>query len=430
MANNLGTEEKPKRVRILKDIPELVTSLKDVKARCKDFVVPLQKMEFVGEVPPPAKEGEPESKGGALFLRFNKGSYGLQDHVHAQLASKFSVSGHYYSHMRDRKAFDLLATNLEYWRQKGNGDKRLIRLVDDQVRGFLSDRYRPLDSLDLVSTAVQVVTGRDGDAGQDKPWAKGAKAFDWALSPTRLNIGLVNPGMVVDLNNLDKGVQTFDPAQKVKGQGGGTDFAYAGGTVQSDDGRQGGWFWKPEWDAAKAHPVFPAAFLTNSETGHGGLSVQVGLYEAICDNTARIGTDFAQRHLGGKLEEDFWSDQTRQKENGVIFSKVADLIRSVFDPDYLLENARKMKGLSKIEIEVKVAVNEIVQLPGMTEEIRDDILSAYQPLNPKRDTLLDLQRAVTAAAHARRETDKESAYVLEELGGQIIEKGEAVLHNH
>jgi len=424
---NLGSQERPRRVRVLKDIPELVKGLREVKARCKDYIVPLTKMEFVGEVGEAATEENPKPKPGGLFLRFEGGAHPIQEQVHPQFAQKFGVNGHYYSRVRGAGALDLLAYNLEYWRKKGNGDKRLVRLLGDEVRGFLSDRYRPLDSLDLVSTAVQVVTGKDGGDGEDKPWARGAKAFDWALSPTRLHIGLVNPGLLVDLNNLDKGVQVQTPEKKTKGKGGGTDFVYAGQQVQSDDPNQGGWFWSPEWDKSKNHMVFPAAFLRNSETGHGGLGVQVGLYEAVCDNTARIGEDFAQRHLGRQLDEEFWSDETLKKENALIFAKVADLIRSVFNPEYLLENAKKMKGLQKVEIEVRKAVNEIVQLPGMTEEIRDDILAAYQPLSAKRDTLLDLQRAVTAAAHYRRERDADGAILLEEFGGEIIEKGVGAL---
>jgi len=177
-------------------------------------------------------------------------------------------------------------------------------------------------------------------------------------------------------------------------------------------------------------PLTAVALECNGGFSHGcnvGLRKGTAPFVLLLNPDAVIDESSLRRLVRVLEEDDFLSPETLKKENEVIFSKVADIVRSVFSPENFLENAKKMKGLQKVEIEVKVAVNQIATLPGMTEEIRDDILSAYEPLNQQKDTLLDLQRAVTAAAHARRETDKESAYVLEELGGQIIEKGEAVL---
>jgi len=377
--------------RIYRDIPELVKVLRDQKARVKDMIVPSEKMSFVGD-----EDG--------LALSVEGKAYGIQEQVHPQLAGKFWISGHYYSALREKKAFDLLATNLEYWRERSKGENRLVRLIDADVRGFLSDRYRPIDHLDIATIAIQVVTGRDAEGGKEKPWAKGAKAFDWGLTPTRMNLGFFNPGIQINLCDLKAGVQFNKP--------GGYD----------PDAPNHGWVKGAKEEGA--HWVFPAGFVENSETGHGGASVQVGLFEAACDNSSRIGTNLVKRHLGESLEnEDFYSPETLRKRNSLIFAQIADVFRSVFDPELFLANAKKMKGLAEIEIEVKEAVAEIVKLPGMTEEVRDDILAAYEPLQDGKDTLLDVQRAVTAAAHAHRQKSIDTAIALEELGGAMIEKG-------
>lgn len=393
---------KGKRVRILKDIPELVSLLRAQKARVRDRVVPVEKVSFSDE-------------GGKLALSFDGAAYGVQDQVHEQLAERFGISGRYYGAMREKEAVDLLATNLNYWAFRQAGEKRLVRLVDGDVRAFLSNRYRPIDHLDIATVAIMAVTGKDGHGGEEKPWARGAKAFDWALSPKRMSVGFVNPSMVVDLNRLEKGVQILQPAGDVDGRDGGTGFVYAGGR-----------FMRSEWGGG-SHMVFPAAFVSNSETGFGLASVEAGLYEAVCDNAARIGTNLAQRHIGKALEnEDFYSPETLKKMNEVIFGQVADVFRSVFDPAHLLTTARKMKGLKDVDMEIKDAADKIVALPGMTEDLRDDILSSYQPLG-KKETLLDVQRAVTAAAHIVRASRPETAEALETLGGAIIEKGLAAL---
>ena len=59
--------------------------------------------------------------------------------------------------------------------------------------------------------------------------------------------------------------------------------------------------------------------------------------------------------------------------------------------------------------------------------MRDDIFAAYKPLQVGRDTLLDVQRAVTASAHAVREADADLADNLEQVGGNIVERGLAAL---
>lgn len=126
--------------------------------------------------------------------------------------------------------------------------------------------------------------------------------------------------------------------------------------------------------------------------------------------------------------EDELSPETYRKMNAVVFSKVADVLRSVFDPERFLAACRRFKGLERIEVNVKEAVDQIVQFAGMTEELRDEILAAYRPLVDGRDTLLDVQRAVThVAVKLHNETQHDKAFALEDVGGLLIEKGERAL---
>ena len=406
--------------RILKDIPALVEQLKDQRARTKDLVSPSNRFQF-------------DHEGGQVVMRVihqgQSAAYPVQRQVDGQLGNKYGIHMKYFRTMQEKGAADLLAQNLEYWRthKSFQGDKRLLRMIDGQVRAFLSSTYRPIDHLDLLTTAIQVITGQDGAGGKTKPYARGARAFGWDISPTKLRIALVNPSLQIDLKNLKAGVKHVAPEDVVVNGGGGTDFVFGGKTVQSSNPNEGGWFQSP--DKKDKHIVFPAAFLSNSETGHGGLNVEIGLYEAICDNTCKIGQDFARRHIGRELEEgDFYSAKTFEKMNAVIFAKVADTIRAAFDPEELLVNAKKMKGLQDITVDdVKEAVSSIVKLDGITEDVRDDILSAYQPLQVGRNTLLDVQRAVTASAHTVREGQPDLADALETVGGSIIDRGLAAL---
>jgi len=383
--------------RIIKDIPELVTTLREQAARCRDFVVPQSKMKFAIDETVEASKIIQQ-----LALRIEgKGAYRIEEQVHGQFGAKFEIPMTYYSRMR-ADSVDLLTQNLNHWREKSAASKRLVRLIDDKVRGFVSDRYRPLSHLDLLTTAIQTITGADAEKGG---YAKGAICFGWNVDPKRMDVCLMNPTMVIDLKAIEKGVQ--------KNEVGGYD----------PDGENHGWV-KAKHGNDGGHFVFPAAFLGNSETGFGGLSVRVGLYEALCDNTARLGHDLAIRHLGKTLDEGelVFSAVTQEKENAATYSKVADIIRQAFDPASLIVNAKKMAGLADESIDdVREVVTEIAKLPGMTEGVRDDILAAYKPVG-RKDTLLDIQRAVTAAAHEHRQSRPELAEALESLGGDLIEK--------
>ena len=422
--------------RVLKDIPELVQVLDEQQSKIRDLIVPssLVRMDAERIEPPDSGQSssgdEPPPKKRPVLALFEKSgerrTYGLQDQVHAQLAAKLGIHGRYYSRMRE-EAVPLLLENVNYWlKEEASGDDRkwLVRLLGPDVRALLSDRYRPISHYDLVRTAVQVITSRDGDAGAERPWARGAKCFGWRLTPTQLDVCFVNPGILFDLKHPDNGVHEVVPEETIAGKGGGTDLVYAGRHVQSDNPHQGGWFSRREW-GSDHHMVFPACRIRNSETGHGGLYIQPGLYEAVCDNTAWIGTNLAERHLGKTLEEDdVLSAETFRKMNAVVFAKTADVVRSVFDPVELERYCRKFLGLLDEEIEVKEAADLIVKLPGMTEEIGAEILKAYTPVG-RKDTAFDLQRAVTAAARDMHQAAEhaERAYLLEELGGDMIERG-------
>jgi hypothetical protein len=384
--------------RKLQDIPELAMQLKVMRERFWDRIVPQGRMKAVVD-------------GESVVMRIDKngdtGSYGIMGHVHDQLSAKeFKVGGRYYGRLQ-KEAPELLCTNLNYWLSKESGVNRLVRFDGTDIRAFLSNRYRPLDNLDILTQAVLVIGGKDGASGDEMPWARGAVCFGWNISPTNMNVLLANPKMVVDLNHLDRGVQE--------------------GVFDFSAWKDGDHDWlRPKTDGnGGSHLVCPSARLKNSETGHGGLGVFMGGLEAVCSNTAWMGLDFAQVHLGKELQEsDTDGTDTIRKMNELIYSRVADAVRAVFEPEAFLAHCKKFAGLKEQPLsDVKDAVDRIVRLPGMTEDLRDEILASYRPLDDGNETVFDLQRAVTHAAHAFREKDTDKAFALEELGGRIIEKG-------
>lgn len=408
--------------RKLKDIPELVERLREEKARQKDYLLPQAGIEMQAGV----EQVDGKDKG-VVTLKVGTDTLKVMDQAHGQVAGKLEIPGKYYNRMLagDPRDQGLLAENVNHWLLKGENKKkkRFVRAIDGTVRAFLGSRYRPVSHLDLVTQAVQVVMGME-DGDQKKPWAKGARCFAWAMDPMRLDVEFVNPCISVDMDHLDQGYSVHEPTVDKDNGGGGTQFTYAGGVKESSNPAQGGWFHKPG-----THLVFPSVRIQNSETGHGGLTVTAGLYEAICDNTSHIGFSLAQIHVGRELTEaELWSPETHQRINATIFSKTRDVMRSCFNPDELLKWCKRFKGLEEIQVhDVSKATEHIIGLTDMSEGLRDDILAAYYATTSQRGNLYDLQRAVTGAAHTFRETDAKTAAGLEDLGGLIIEQGVKVL---
>jgi hypothetical protein len=392
------------RRKVFQDLPELVEQLREQKAKTRDLVAPLSRMWMAekdenGKLVPVMAIG---AKSGMEALP-------LIDWAHGQVASKTKIPVIYYRRCQ-REDPELLSINVNKWLQQIRDDhpkdkpeiKMLIRILNDKIRAVLSNKYRIIDHLDLVTTAVQVVTGQNGE--QEHEHARGAKCFVWHLNPVKLDVGFVNPAMAVDLNDIEAGVQGRDLDRTAMG--------YTGGDHN--------WV-KPAQDRGTQF-VFPAAFIKNNEGGGGSAIVEVGLYEAICDNTCRIGTNMVKRHLGKTIVgSEVDSPETRRKQNELVFSQFADTLRQAFDPEKLLALCRRLKNLEKTEVEdVKESVTHLVKHHGLTEALRDDILSAYAPANPGRHTMLDVQRAVTNAAHKVREDSYEAAETLEQVGGKLI----------
>ncbi len=401
--------------RPMQDIPQLVEKLQEERKHHKDIVVPSKGISMFRD----------QAEGLCLQLRTKdvETAYTIEKQVHTLLSPRLGIPGKYYRRMQD-DAQSLLCQNVNYWLSKEGEDNknRLVRISRDSIRAVLSDRFRPIDNLDVVTTAVQAVT----DTKDPENYAGDARCFNWSLSPTHLDVCFVNPGIVIDLNNLDKGIQVGLKHHK-EGKGGGTQFVYAGSIQESGNQSQGGWFRKTDGDDG-GHYVFPAARIRNSETGFGSLKAMSGLYEAVCDNTCWIGTNLAKTHLGSQLEEgeEVFSSDTYKKMNSVIFSKVRDIIKAVFSPENLMLNAKRMKGLADVIMPLSDVQDHLVKLPGLTDEIRDEILNSYKPLQADRQTLLDAQRAITKSAQSFSDHPDKSL-MLEDLGGRIVEQGIAAL---
>jgi hypothetical protein len=210
-----------------------------------------------------------------------------------QLADRLKIPFAYFERMRaDQPA--LLDRNVNTWLHE-EPEKRLLRTLDGQARAFLSDRYRRLDNYDLMKHVYPMV--------KELP---GARLDSMELTDTRMYLKVVTPAVQFE--------------------------------IQPGDIVQAG------------------VVISNSEIGHGSLSVQPLVYRLICRN-GLIAPDRAMRkaHVGRSMEAStdeitVFKDDTLAAEDTAFYLKVRDVVQAAVSQATFEVTAQKMRATLGIKL--------------------------------------------------------------------------------
>ena len=279
-----------------------------------------------------------------------------------------------------------LATNL----LRASGTTRMVRMMDSKVRAFLSNQYRCLDNLDLAANALTVAR------------EVGAEPLECHLTPTRMELKLVNRNVW----------EAVDATQR--GEGGG----YAAMANHKWIGNIG-YGAKGQDLPGGPGTIHPLITVGNSETGHGGYFVSMGIMQAICCNGAIVRREMAQVHLGGKQTmEGILSQATLRLQAQAIHSGAADAIRAGFSADKFKQLAGLMEKANAVAIaNPKPVMDFCVENGIFTESQRDDIFAHF--VRDYKPTALGLASAMTR--HAQDTEDADVASELENAAGALIQ---------
>ncbi|BBP03002.1 hypothetical protein TPL01_22140 [Sulfuriferula plumbiphila] len=290
------------------------------------------------------------------------GKYGITNLARRQLAEKLKIPFAYFERMRVEQPA-LLDRNVNTWLQTDN-ERRMIRTLDGQVRAVLSDRYRRLDNFDLAENVLPIL--------QRLPDARFESV---ELTETKMYIKLVTPRLQYEMT--------------------------PGDVVQA------------------------GIVITNSEVGHGTLSVQPLVYRLVCSN-GLIASDRALRktHVGRILQSDdeaitVFRDDTLAADDKAFFLKVRDVVEAAVSEATFRQVVEKMKKTLDIKltgdpvktVEVlanRYTLNEIERIGVLRHLIVEGDLSGYGLVN-----------AVTHYSHDVEDYDRATEF--EALGGKLIE---------
>jgi hypothetical protein len=329
------------------DLQVLVEKLESQKIRKRDLIVPstaismregrlsLMNNHSDDELADLLKESGISSSGESHNEIFD-----LTDSCHAQISDKLGIPGRYYEKMRT-EAVEMLDYNVSEWLGRKPSNYFLRTFTSNNgsngiARAFLSDRFKVIDHLDILITALDAIKSSDRNVIIESA----------DLTEQRMYVRFIAPDIVKSAPELLKNYN-----------------------VPNGNNNDGGF------------GVCTGFVLSNSETGHATFTIAPRLTVLACQNGMILHKDkIAEKHLGTKMDVGTfdWSESTRQKELELIQCQVQDAVSAYLSEDYIgrVLDEMTMKGSKLLEHPVD-AVNNISVSLGFSEERKSELLNYF-----------------------------------------------------
>ena len=199
--------------------------------------------------------------------------FSINNVAHDQIGTKLGIPSKYYDRMRTSEP-DLLATNVNRWLEK-QPMKRMVRTLDGTARAFLSDRYRRIDNHEIATAVLPMIADM-----------KGARVESCEITDKKMYLKIVNERVQTEI---------------VKGD-----------IVQS------------------------GLIISNSETGHGSVSVMPLVYRLVCSNGMIANTAGKRKNHVGRTNEgddsfEVYRDETIAADDKAFIMKLQDIVRTTAD---------------------------------------------------------------------------------------------------
>ncbi len=344
-----------------RSIVDLSRELERIQGSAKDFIVPVQDMKVNSVL-------DVDVNGTGVFQPTNW--------AHSQMSSYTGIPKGYYDRIKEQNP-SLLSMNINHGfqnainqtlaKRNGKHETRMIRTIDGNVRAFLSDRYRRLDSYDLLETVFPIL--QDGRF----------KVVSAELTERKLYLKAVT--------------------DKVQGE------------------------------IKKGHVVNYGIAISTSDVGCGSAQINPFLNECVCDNGMIMEQAFRKFHIGKSQSsdsvEELLSDETKELSDKAFWAQVKDVIEGTMKEEIFEQNLNKLRLSSELPIknfDLPKVVELTMRETGITGDKTKDNIVGYLANGADGRGLnkWSLANAFTWAAQAE-DADYEDATGLERAGGKIIE---------
>lgn len=303
-----------------------------------------------------------------LLMNMPDGQFTMHDNAIGQMADRMGIPQRYLRQLAsgDPWAIALAAYVLNQHSDWTQRSRVLVRTVGTQVRGVLSDSYRRLNSVEILTAFVQEAAGQgavisDAYMNDTKVWAE-------TILPTPITVPTKNNGDVV---------------------------------------------------------IFAGARFSTSDYGDGAVDMRAFLLNGACLNGMVRESVMKQVHLGSKLPDNLaLSQQTYELDTKTTVSAVKDLTKGLFSKDNLMAKAVEIQEASEVEVDFNKELKRLTSNGGLLKQEGKEVEKILMRNNPDDGvqggaTLWKLTQAITAHA---RELTPERSRELHELSGQLLNR--------
>jgi hypothetical protein len=318
-----------------------------------DRIVPAKRLNFRVEM-------------GAIKVQFpdhEETVEGFHRHAIGQAAARADIPMTFIDRLMEKGEWgrELVAENLNRIYHNGNGARYLTRSVNKEVRGFLSDSYRRLDSRPIVDQFILAVS------------KFGAVPLDGFALETKIAVKAVLP-------------YVFEPVP---------------------------------------HEVmiFGVA-LENSDFGNGALSLRTFVERLWCTNRAISTEDLRKIHLGARLGEDLQlSARTYQLDTETMASAAQDIVQRSLSSENVNEYMGIIKTANEEKIEPRNVMSFLKKnlRKGEVEAVVEAFNSPEVEMLPPGNTNWRMSNAISWIANTKVEDEGRKLEVMK-IAGAILDK--------
>lgn len=278
--------------------------------------------------------------------------------AHNQIAAHTEIPRTYYDRMRTADP-ELLAHNVNTWFAR-SPTKRMLRTMNGTSRAFLSNRYNRIENEEIAEVVLPILAE-----------IPDVRVLSSEITESRMYIQALTPRI--------------------------------------------------EGEVKKGDIVQAGVVISNSEVGHGAVTISPMVFRLVCLN-GMISADGKLRanHVGGRIDEtaQLYADDTRQADDRAILLKVRDHVRAAVDQVAFSRRVAAMAEMAGAKLlgDVEQAVGLLAKKVGATEGERKGILRSL--IEGADLSAWGMINAVTHQAHTIENYDRMVEF--ERMGGDLL----------
>lgn len=301
-------------------------------------------------------------------MNMPEGNFNLHGNAISQISEKMGVPAKYLRELSAGDAWQkqLCATILNEHSGWTNRTRVLIRAVGMEVRGVLSDSYRRLNAVDILTAFIREAQNRG--AVVSDAYMNDTKVWCETILPTPVEIPTRKNGTVI---------------------------------------------------------IFAGARFSTSDYGNGSVDMRSFLLNGACLNGMVRESVMRQVHLGRCLPDSIdLSKKTYELDTRTTVSAVTDLTRGLYSRDNIMQKAIEIQGASEIDVDFDKELKNLVQRGALQKNEGREVEKLLMNNNPDDGvtggaTLWKLTQGITAFA---REQEPERSRELHEISGQLMSR--------